>query len=198
MLRIVLIVLTVAFSVLLSVTRLYPDVERIEVSGHAYFDRETVLAMADLDVGDPLLWVTRWNFQALLENPWVAKIRVIRHWPDTVSITLWERTPFAAKGATVYAIDGTVLPNVIDTSNLIQLTGWGRDRTDEALTLARLLATYEPEVISYAPSGFEIRLAESTLYTPTIDALETHWAGFTSQQRGQQIAVYPWGVSVKP
>lgn len=197
MFRRIMIALLVLFSLFLAATRFYPHVERIEVSGNVHYDRDAVLAMAGLEPGDPLLWVTSWRFQKLLSDPWITRVRVIRHWPDTISVTLWERTPFAAEGATVYAKDGTVLPDVSDTSTLIQFDGWGGDRTAEALALARLLSAYGPEMVGYSPSGFEIRLAQSTLYTPSLDALETHWAGFASQQEGK-ISVYPWGVSVQP
>lgn len=197
MYRAALIFVLLLFMALLLGTRFYPQVNRIEVIGNQHYDKATVLARSGVQLGSPLLWVTRWQFSALARDPWIARIRVIRHFPDTLSIHVWEREPFVVAGDTVYAFDGTILPDVADTEALIQLQGWGEARTQEALDILRLLADYEPKMLNYSPSGFDIDFDDQTLFTPDLHAIKTHWAGFVSQQ-GRAVAVYPWGVSVQP
>jgi len=194
-----MLTLLLALCALLVVTRFYPKVTRLEVTGASHYSGPEVLALAKLDVGDPLLWVTKWQVEGLLDDPWIRGARVVRYWPHRVSVTVEERTPALVEGATVYALDGTVLPDVSrkERAELVTLKGWGPDRRDEALELLRLLAEFRPEVISYSPSGFTVHFAESSLYTPDIAPLRAHWSGFLAQ-RERSVAVYPWGVSVQP
>ena len=195
--RPLMLALLVALVALLVTTRFYPQVTRVEVLGASHYSEEEVLALANVERGDPILWVTKWRSDSLVQDPWIRRARIIRHWPDTLSVAVWEREPFARFGETVYALDGTVLPNVsTEQKELVTLRGWGPDRTEEALTLLRLVAEYEPEVLSYSPSGFDIRFLDSSLYTPSVDLLEAHWSGFVAQSE-KRIAVYPWGVSVQ-
>ena len=195
--RPLMLTLLVALVALLVTTRFYPQVTRVEVLGASHYSSEEVLALANVTRGDPLLWVTKWRSAPLVQDPWIRRARIIRHWPGTLSIAVWEREPFARFGETVYALDGTVLPNVsTEQKELVTLRGWGPDRTEEALTLLRLVADYGPEVLSYSPSGFDIRFSDSSLYTPSVDLLRTHWSGFVAQSE-ERIAVYPWGVSVQ-
>ena len=195
--RPLMLALLVALVALLVTTRFYPQVTRVEVLGASHYSEEEVLALASVGRGDPLLWITKWRSDSLVQDPWIHRARIIRHWPDTLSVAVWEREPFARFGETVYALDGTVLPNVsTEQKELVTLRGWGPDRTEEALTLLRLVAEYEPEVLSYSPSGFDIRFSDSSLYTPSVDLLEAHWSGFVAQSE-KRIAVYPWGVSVQ-
>ena len=196
--RPLMLALLIALVALLVTTRFYPQVTRTEVLGASHYDKEDILALARLERGDPLLWVTKWRSDPLTQDPWIRRARIIRHWPDTLSVAVWERHPFARFGETVYALDGTVLPDVSteQKETLVTLRGWGPERIDEALTLLRLVAPYEPEVLSYSPSGFDVRFAESSLYTPSVDLLKAHWSGFVGQS-SKQVAVYPWGVSVQ-
>ena len=197
--RPLMLALLVALIGLLVLTRFYPQVTRTEVLGASHYSKKEVLALAHLERGDPLLWVTKWRSASLVQDSWIRRARIIRHWPDTLSVAVWERKPFARFGETVYALDGTVLPDVPaeQKETLVTLRGWGPDRTEEALALLRLVASHEPEVLSYSPSGFDIRFAESSLYTPSVALLEAHWSGFVGQS-SKQVAVYPWGVSVQP
>ena len=196
--RPLMLALLVALSALLIVTRFYPQVARTEVLGASHYSEQEVLALAHLKRGDPLLWVTKWRSNGLVQDPWIRRARIIRHWPDTLSVAVWEREPFARFGQTVYALDGTVLPDVPkkQKETLVTLRGWGPERIDEALELLRLVAPYEPKVLSYSPSGFDIRFAESSLSTPSVALLRAHWSGFVGQS-SKQVAVYPWGVSVQ-
>ena len=209
--RRVMLSLLLVLSALLLVSRLVPRVTQIEVIGLRHLSETQVLEEADLKPGDPFLWVIRPRFASLARDPWVARVSVLRRWPDTVTLTLWERLPYFSDGENVYALDGTLLPGAAGEEALVQLSGWGPDRRAEALGLLSLLADFRPEVLSYSPSGFEVSLAHAELYTPSLDALRAHWSGFVSQHASQQasqkssgegersrVAVYPWGVSVKP
>lgn len=196
--RAVMLTLLIILSSILLGSRVYPKVTRIEVSGAEHYSDEEVLRLARLSPGDPFLWVTSSKIRRLVRDPWILGVRVIRHWPDTISLTLWERWPVATDGERVWAMDGTVLPDASEPkASLVQIDGWGDDRTSEALELLRLLAEYRPEMLSYSPNGFHIRLANTELFTPNVAALKEHWAGFISG-RGSKVAIYPWGVSIKP
>lgn len=198
--RAIMLLLLLFFSAVLIGSRYYPTVQRIEVMGGNHYSREEILALANLAPGTPFLWVTPWHLKNLMSDPWISHVRVIRHWPDTISLSVWERQPVLTDGERVYAIDGTVLPNATTQEGLTRLKGWGERRLDEVMHLLRLLAEFQPEMISYSPGGFEVRLANTRLYAPSVDALREHWAGFLSSmsQAGSVIAVYPWGVSVQP
>jgi cell division protein FtsQ len=185
---------------LLAVSRFWPTVQRIETVGGAHHDRASLLRLARVAPGDPLLWITRWRVDGLSEDPWIRRARVTRHWPDAVAIAVWERTPLARSGegagATVWAEDGTVLPGARESerASLPVVRGWGGDRVGEALTLLRLLKDREPKVIQYTPEGFEIALSDAVLFTPGVAALRRQWAA-VERHRGGRLAVYPWGVS---
>ena len=184
---------------LVAISRFWPTVERLEVLGHEHLSRTDVLRLANLAPGDPFLWVTRFRTRALLDDPWVLQARVTRHWPDTVAVAVWERTPVLFDGALGYAADGTPLPGVDPevAAALPRLEGWGTPRLDEALALLGMLGPREPRVITYGPEGFEVVLADAVLFTPSVDALRAQWSAFESQ-RGSRVSVYPWGVSSAP
>ena len=191
-----LIAVAVLFVAALGVSRFVPTVERIEVSGASHHTAADVLRLARLAPGDPWLWVTRWRLRGLESDPWILQARVIRHWPDTVSVTVWERTPALTDGATAWASDGTVLPDP-DPAELVGVPvvrGWGVPRIQEALELAKLFANDELLVLSYTPTGFEIELADGAISTPDVDSLRRQWAAI-QHRNGRRLAVYPWGVS---
>jgi cell division protein FtsQ len=196
LMRLIVIALFMFGSLLLVVTRLTPKVDRIEVSGNLHYNHDEVLTLADVKPGDPFLWVTSWRVAELARDPWIARVRVTRHWPHTVSIMVWERQPVATDGETTWAQDGTVLPGVDARvqMELVKITGWGLPRVIEALELVPMLEPFGLQMISYTPEGFEIQLPESSLFTPSVRALRDHWGAVVSQQ-GRRVAVYPWGVS---
>ena len=194
--RAFLVVLVLLAGGALVASRFTPKLTRVEVSGDQHLSEAEVLRLADVAPGDPFLWVTSFRMRRLLNDPWVRKVRVMRYWPNTVTITLWERQPALTDGTTTWARDGTALPGATaaQTKALPRLTGWGPPRLDEALTLLRLLYPYGPKVIGYSPEGFEIQLTGTSLFTPSAEALEKQWAAFESHLGGR-VAVYPWGVS---
>ncbi|MDQ3461264.1 MAG: FtsQ-type POTRA domain-containing protein [Deinococcota bacterium] len=181
----------------------HPRIASVVVSGNAHYSAEEVMALAEVRLADPLLWVHRWRARRLALDPWILRARLVRHWPDTVLIHVWERRPAIRIGDRILALDGTVLgdastadPRASQTADLVLVRGWGEDRSDEAIALVQLLEEYEPKMLSYSPGGFDIELEDGRLFTPDIAALRAHWSGFTSQQ-GKSVYVYPWGVSVQ-
>lgn len=217
--RRLLLSLSLALAVAFVVLTLYiPRIARIEVSGNRHYSKAQISALAKVELGGPFLWVNRWRVKGLVDDPWIERARIIRYWPDTISIHVWERSPAVVMGAGtgavtdtiadtgsgryVMALDGTVLGDVNDLTlshlnDLVALRGWGDDRSHEAFELIRLLEEYEPKMVSYSPGGFDIELRDGWLFTPTLEALKKHWSGFLSQQ-GKSVYVYPWGVSVAP
>lgn len=185
----------------LAATRFWPTVQRIEIVGAGHHAPVAIAELARVSHGDPLLWITRWRAAGLARDPWIAAARVTRHWPDTVSIAVWERTPSARGGtdadAVVWADDGTPLPGVPlgERGSLPIVRGWGVDRTAEAMELLNLLSERNPKVVEYSPVGFEIVLANVVILTPDRTSLERQWAAVERVRTGR-LAIYPWGVSV--
>ncbi len=177
-------------------SRFWPLVDQVHVIGNARYSREQILWLANLDAGSPLLWVSRGSLSGLERDPWIARSSVVRHWPDTVSITVWEREPFMTDGEQVWSHDGVLLPDVDPAvrEGLPLVAGWGEPRTAELVRLLDLLSDRAPEVISYTPDGFDIIIGEARIFTPSVAALEAQWAAVRDVSGGQ-VSVYPWGVS---
>ncbi len=176
----------------------YPRIERVQVSGASHYSEADILRLARIRVGFPLLWVTTQRVGVLARDPWILGLHVVRKWPHTLYLAVTERTPVLVKGTTAYALDGTVLPGATpaDRAKAVPLKGWGADRSAEALEIFRLVAPRGPQMLSYAPSGFTVSFAGSSLYTPDATLLRAHWAAFV-EQRAERVAVYPWGVSTQ-
>ena len=194
--RLVMLSLLILLSGLFVSSRFYPTLKRVEVRGNIHYSQDDIMRLANVAPGEPFFWVTRSRLKALAADPWINAVYVERHWPDTVIITVSEKSPSVTDGLRVYALDGTVLPGATraEKSQLIRLSGWGEDRFEEALALLRQVAEFGPKVLSYSPAGFQIQLAEAQLFTPSLANLRAHWASFSSQQ-GTRVYVYPWGVS---
>lgn len=179
-------------------SRFYPLTERIHVLGASHYSENEILQLADVGIGDPLLWITTWRVSGLERDPWILRARVTRQFPGTLYVEVRERKAVLVEGASGLAEDGTVLPNVTpqERRQAVPLRGWGTNRAGEALELFRLVADRRPQVLSYAPSGLTVSFAGSSLYTPDVASLKAHWSAFVSQRAGH-VAVYPWGVSVQ-
>ncbi|MAZ53762.1 MAG: hypothetical protein CMO31_07070 [Trueperaceae bacterium] len=191
------IVILLVITVLLG-SRLYPEARSLEVSGNKFLTDTEVLKLAGLKQGQPLLWVNPWTLRKLAKSPWISRAHILRDWPERkIYIEVWERQPLATDGTNVWAKDGTILANTHAQvlPDLVQVTGWGESRIDESLDLIRLLAEYEPKVLSYTPEGFEIQLARTVVLTPSVQDLKNQWSGFLGHT-GNRISVYAWGVSI--
>ena len=198
MFRIALRILFVLSLLALGSSLFYPKITRVHISGVSHYSEADILRLARVRVGTPLLWVTQQRVGALERDPWILGAQVVRKWPSTLYLTVTEREPVLVRGKAAYALDGTVLPTPTsaDRARAIPLRGWGPDRSDEALAVYRLVASKRPQMLSYAPSGFTVSFAGSSLYTPSAELLQAHWSAFVEQQAAR-VAVYPWGVSTQ-
>ncbi len=195
-LRVTVIVLGLLAVATLVGSRMWPTVTQVQVHGNERYSDSQVMWLANVAPEDPLLWITRWSLAGLEADPWIARASVVRHWPDTVSITVTERVPVLREGDLAYAADGTALPGLSgeQLAGLPETVGWGAPRTEETLRILDLLGSDAVEVISYTPDGFDITVEGATIFTPSVAALETQWAAVKGRL-GSRLAVYPWGVS---
>lgn len=198
MFRIALRVLFVLSLLVVGVSLFYPKVNRVHVSGASHYSEADILRLAGVRVGFPLLWITKQRVSALKRDPWILGAQVVRKWPGTLYLSVTERQPVLVRGKAAYALDGTALPGATpaDRTRAVPLRGWGPDRSSEALVIYRLVASKRPQMLSYAPSGFTVSFADSSLYTPDAALLQAHWSAFVEQQAAH-VAVYPWGVSTQ-
>jgi cell division protein FtsQ len=69
----------------------------IEITGAIHTPRAKVLAASDLSSHPPLVDVnTSTDASAIERLPWVLQATVVRVWPDSIRISLIERTPIAS------------------------------------------------------------------------------------------------------
>ena len=171
-------------------------IEQIEVVGIAHLERARVLEVADLYPGDPWLWATSGRLEALRNDPWVLEARLERPRVGAVRIVVRERVPVAtlatAEGSVGLAADGTRLPGAEPTGPLIE--GFGNDRTLEALQIAALLPTAER--IAYNPAGFTVDWEGRHLWIRNLENLRV-WLPRVNMIRGNDVAIYSWGVSIR-
>lgn len=177
-------------------SRLWPTVDHVYVNGHRHHSAAQIAWLANVEPGDPLLWINRWSLADLPADPWIQSARVVRHWPDTIAITVSERVPLLHTGDIAWAADGTALPGLSpeELAALPRLEGWGESRVLDAVRILELMGDAGLEVISYTPDGFDIVVEGATIFTPSVAALEAQWAAVKGRL-GSRLAVYPWGVS---
>ncbi len=72
------------------------SIENIMVEGRQYTDASVLLAIVNVEKGDPLFSFDPKEAQSLMSQiGWVEAAQVERRWPDTIYIELKERTPLA-------------------------------------------------------------------------------------------------------
>jgi cell division protein FtsQ len=72
------------------------DVDKVVVRGEARTTAVQLQHAAGIHPGDPLFWLSTGDAVSSLEAvPFVRRARVVKEWPDTVRITVTERTPVA-------------------------------------------------------------------------------------------------------
>lgn len=104
------------------------DVDHLKVRGLHHLSAAQVEAAGGVHPGDAMLWVdTGRAVRAIDALPYVRAVQVHREWPDTVEISVAERTPVAwvagASGAALVDRTGRVLETVGQAVGLPQLLG---------------------------------------------------------------------------
>lgn len=191
------LMLALLFLGALWLSRSYPTIQYVDVRGAEHYDAEALARAANLYQGRPLLWVSQRDVHTLAAAPWIDKVRLVRHFPSSISLMVWEKEPVAvyypkdyhhgdgeSTGAQPvgYTLAGEVLPDIrpAEMVGLTKIEGWGTKRVDEALRLLRLLHTEQPLVINYTPQGFDVHFASITLHTESVTLLQTHWQAFAA------------------
>ena len=77
------------------------------------------------------------------------------------------------------------------------MSGWGPDRTADALFAARALARYNVESVTYTPTGITVQTNQGTIWSGDAALLLKYGQAIETQAQGGRINLYPWGVSVQ-
>lgn len=106
----------------------YMSVDELEIDGVVSSDAPAILAQESLAPGRPLILVSTAGLeQALLADPWISTVEVVRHWPNRVTVSVTERLPRAwvetAEGWARRAEDGEPVPSASEPDNSL---GWLR------------------------------------------------------------------------
>ncbi len=119
-------------------------VENVLVEGRVEADSNVIMAIINIQKGDPLLSFNPHEAQHLIEQvSWIKSAQVERRWPDTIYIGLQEKKPVALwkSGNDVKLLDQTGEVIAAETGkiskfkNLIAVSGKGsRDTVAELLT----------------------------------------------------------------
>ncbi|MFN8510249.1 MAG: FtsQ-type POTRA domain-containing protein [Deinococcaceae bacterium] len=189
----------------------YPSIDpkKISVTGLNHVSQTELLAEMNLQKPNPWLWYgILQNAARHLDNPWIQRTRITKIFPNRLRIEITERTPRARlktpEGEAVIDENGVVLPNAKPTGPLI--SGWGKDRTEEALEAIQALETLKLKIdkVTYSPSGLRISTTQGSLWCESLDSLYKY-ASIVTQLKDnrpnlrtseRKINVYPWGVSV--
>lgn len=207
MIRGITVLLALLFVGALWLSRSYPTIHYVDVRGAKHYDAEALARAANLYQGRPLLWVSQRDINTIAAAPWTDKVRLVRHFPSSVSLMVWEKEAAAVfypnnaehTGAQPvgYTLAGEVLPAIrpAETVGLTKIEGWGTERVDEALRLLRLLHTEQPLVINYTPQGFAVHFAHITLHTQSVALLQTHWQAFAAALQEAKALLATQGIS---
>ena len=171
-------------------------VQRVAVVGNLHLSRAEVVKSVGVYPGDPWLWAGSSRLSQLRANPWVARAQLLRPRIGEVVVEVSERRPVATlitpKGRFGVAADGTVLPGATPVGP--EISGFGGDRLREALQIAALLPTASK--ISYDPTGFTVDWKGKRLWVHDLERLRV-WLASADKIRGNEIAIYTWGVSIR-
>lgn len=179
-------------------------VRAVTVTGNRHLSAQQVQALAGLSGERPFGWLYYgpWRAQALRDNPWVAAAHFSRLFPDRVDITVNERQPVAwlrqPDGSQVaLAADATPLPDApLGARPLPVISGWGPDRSADALYAASALSRYNVKSVEYTPTGMTIQTDKGTVWSGDRELLLKYGAALETIE-GSRINLYPWGVSVQ-
>jgi len=140
--------------------------ERIEVSNLKRLSREEVIGLAGVKVGDDMLGLPLKRMgEQLAKNPWVAKVRVQRFFPHTLTIVVAERDPAVVVNmGYLYYLDrnGEIFKplNVGDRLDYPILTGITEDDMAKDPTATREVMRRVLELIALVDNGGIFKLED--------------------------------------
>lgn len=183
-------------------------IRKVSVTGNHQLSSLEVKRLAGLDGARPFGWLYYgpWRAEALRDNAWVQAAHITRRFPDEITLTINERQPTAwfrdAKGElTALAADATPLPleghPEGSQPNLPIISGWGPDRSDDALYAVGALSRYNVKSVEYTPTGLTIQTGKGTIWSGDRELLLKYAGAIENQSEGSRINLYPWGVSVQ-
>ena len=171
-------------------------VQSVVVVGNHHLSRAEVLKSVGVFQGDPWLWAGSNRLEELRANPWVASAQLLRPRVGEVVVEISERKPVATlitpEERFGVAADGTVLPGAAPVGP--EISGFGGDRLREALQIATLIP--DASKISYDPTGFTVDWKGKRLWVHDLERLRV-WLASADKIRGNEIAIYTWGVSIR-
>jgi cell division protein FtsQ len=176
-------------------------VKQVLISGSKNLDPKEVARLAGVSKGNPWLWVSTARAGALARELWVQSAKIVKQFPDTVTIQLVERVPLAlwkhAGKREVIAEDGTVLP--LGNAKL-QLEGETKGRFTEALQVARVAKNMGAERVKFDSNGFVVTFALGEIWAADLPSLLKYGESvrmMVMQQKAKRVNVYSWGVSLQ-
>lgn len=173
-------------------------VQDVELTGREHTPAEAVLAASGLRRGEPILFIDLDQVRARVQGlGWIESASVVRRLPDTISISIVERVPFARwqlNGNTVL-IDrhGAVLErdDPDDFRDLKRVVGEGAAKNAQALF--NLLAT-EPALAARVTDAVRVRdrrwdleLDNGMTVRLPEKGVEAAWARLADMERGQKV-----------
>ena len=208
----------VIIAVLFASSWFFFPVDKVLVSGTKNLNPKDVAQMAGVARGNPWLWVSKARAVALERESWVQKAKLIKTFPDTVTIQLVERVPLAVwkrfGKSDVIAEDGVVLPT--GTAKLI-LEGEAQKQFAQALLVARTAKEMGAVRVKFDSNGFLVILPNAEIWAQTHDSLlkygesvrmmvmqsqsamvqQSQSVSQAQSSRTKRVNVYSWGVSVQ-
>ena len=150
-------------------------VKSVVVTGLQRLTREQVLQQAAIPADATLPRLSAAEIERRLEaDPWIARVRIVRHYPSTIELRVAERTPMAivdAGGTKLWLVDGlavwlvkassdqsSTLPSIRDIENLAPKAG----TQSPSLELRNALQVWQG-------LSAEMRGRVKTISAPTVD-----------------------------
>lgn len=116
------------------------SVTSVDVTGTSHLTKAAILQRARIPVDTTLLRLPTGSIRAnLLADPWVADLKIVRHFPHTLELRITERSPVAivdAGGTSLWLVDGDghwiakrtaetsgTLPSIRDIDGLVPKAG---------------------------------------------------------------------------
>lgn len=150
-----LIVLMLLAGMLVFMSSSFFDVQKITVSGNAYYTSEQILDLAKAKTGGNLFWtnLSKWK-NRLLDDPYIKNVKISRSLPDTIKISVKERAEYAAipySGDYIIIDKDALILRQTDVAPAVTLIG--------GLTLSNIEA------------GTALKVEENAMFTKTMKLL---------------------------